>query len=142
MTPRVTELRRIGALLRRSIARRAMSAVPFLVLAALLIGTDVTWCPVAGVFGIPCPSCGLTRATLALFFGDWSRANALHPGVWPVLAFLAAVASVTAVSRHRPWANKVLGWIGAAILALLVVLWLARFWGAWGGPVVVRPWRL
>jgi len=141
VTPDASALRRFGAKLRGSSARRAASALPLVLLVALVIGMDVTWCPMAGVFGIPCPSCGLTRATLAVVVGDWTRAHETQPGVWLVLGYLTAVA-VTSVPRARPRSRRILGWIGAAILGLLVALWLLRFGGAWGGPVVVRPWRL
>ena len=48
-------------------------------------------CPTALFFGIPCPGCGLTRATLALLRGDVGAALHFHPLVF-VLTPLAAYA--------------------------------------------------
>ncbi len=54
-------------------------------------------CPVALVFGVPCPGCGLTRAVLLLFRGDFAGAFSMHPLVYtlPIIAglFIAALFS-------------------------------------------------
>ena len=42
-------------------------------------------CPLLTLTGIRCPSCGLTRAAMALLQGDWQGAAALNPLIFPVL---------------------------------------------------------
>lgn len=47
-------------------------------------------CPLKTVFGVECPSCGLTRAYMHLFAGDWRGALALNKLLIPTA--LAGVA--------------------------------------------------
>lgn len=37
------------------------------------------FCPLVILTGIPCPACGMTRAIMCLFTGQFERAFALHP---------------------------------------------------------------
>jgi hypothetical protein len=112
-----------------------------LVAAFFVVGLDVAICPMAGVLGVPCPSCGLTRASMALLGGDWRRAFAIHPGVAPVLVYLAAAAVTVNVWRRSPRLTRWFVALGFALIACLTLLWVARFLGHFGGPVPVRPWR-
>jgi hypothetical protein len=110
--------------------------------AMLVLGFDVAICPLAGIAAVPCPSCGLTRATLALLGGDLRRAQALHPAVVPVLLYVTVVVvGAPKWQRHSAFvAFMRVG--GAALLVGLVLLWIARFLGYFGGPVPVVPWRV
>jgi hypothetical protein len=131
-------------------ARRALLA------AALVAGgfAFVAWgpptCPTALFFGIPCPGCGLTRATLALFRGELSAAIHFHPLVFvltPVAAYAAATALVDYVrggaagpgARWLEWFSVRARYTAAcALLAALLGVWGARFAGYLGGPVPVE----
>lgn len=57
-------------------------------------------CPFHWLTGYPCPSCGGTRAVLALLQGDWQRALLLNPGLLLLLAGIAAYAA-WGIVRHR-----------------------------------------
>ncbi len=59
----------------------------FLYFAAALIFITFSGagCPFLRIFHIPCPTCGLTRATLALFRLDFKTSFALFPFAVPVL---------------------------------------------------------
>lgn len=105
----------------------------------LALGTDVTICPLAGLLGIPCPSCGLTRASLALLRGELRSALSIHPAVLPVLFYLAVAACVI---RGQPGARvlRLIRATGVLVVLALIALWLARFAGAFGGPVSVERW--
>ncbi len=106
-------------------------------------------CPLANLTGWPCPSCGITRAALALLQGDPARALALHP-LAPLVLLLAGLFAGGAWLGYVRSAQPVLPWTGSprtrrvleatALLtcAALIALWLARFAGAFGGPVPVH----
>ncbi|MDX2051411.1 MAG: DUF2752 domain-containing protein [Polyangiaceae bacterium] len=124
----------------------------WLVLGTLALGAAVHFelpvCPTAAVFGVPCPGCGLTRATLALLAGDWAKAFHFHPLVLPLAPFaLFLVASAAlkdfapslglgAAARLNNIVPKRLGkLLGGVLLATMIGVWLARFAGFLGGPV-------
>jgi cytochrome bd-type quinol oxidase subunit 2 len=58
-------------------ARRFFISI-LVVLAILFFITD-TNCLAEAIFGIPCPGCGLTRATFALLHLDFNTAFQMHP---------------------------------------------------------------
>lgn len=83
----------------------------------------------------------MTRAAVALLRGDWVEAialNPLAPFVVPLVAILFAIASIAyvrtgaSVMRH-----PVAKWVGVATIIALNVVWVARVFGAFGGPVPV-----
>jgi len=115
---------------------RAALGVPFAAAVAL-------WrCPVAALFGVPCPGCGLTRAALALVAGDIEGALRLQPLAPVLLVFALWLAARELVAVVRPGARRVRrGGLEEGLAALLcgclITLWIARFFGAFGGPVQV-----
>jgi hypothetical protein len=124
--------------------RSVVPVVAIVVLVALIVFGDRSVCPAAGILGVPCPSCGLSRASMALLRGDWRRAHAIHPLVVPVLVFLATASVVTWGElgwSRRPWLRVLLSALGVALVIGMTLLWAARFRGLFGGPVEVRPWR-
>lgn len=109
------------------------------------VALELPLCPFAITTGKPCPGCGLTRAGLALLFGDLNAALAFHP-LSPLLVPLVALfvgANALAYAAQGRWAVAE-GLRGrpatvASLLlgALLLGVWVARFLGAFGGPVPV-----
>lgn len=134
-----------------SLARRLMLACAAAFGVALMLRFGLWRCPVAELFGVPCPGCGLTRAALALAVGDLERALGLHPLsplVLPWFALVAAGALVRGTARRAGlepgaaprWVDGVARALERAaplLLVLLVGVWVARFFGAFGGPVPV-----
>jgi hypothetical protein len=137
----------------------------FLLVLALLAAFGVAvlsefpLCPMAGTFGVPCPGCGLTRATLALFRGDLRAALHFHPlvllltplfvsfmgvALWELLRAPPHDAPTPSAEtsaggrriRFRASARQ-LNVAGAALLVLVLGVWLLRFAGYFGGPVPV-----
>jgi len=117
---------------------------------ALIVALRLPFCPMAGVLGVPCPGCGLTRATFALVHGDVHGALHLHPLVFVIAPlFLGAVASAafSYVRGPRPRSNAVAKpWLATplatalamGLLALTLGVWVARFCGYFGGPAPVQ----
>jgi Protein of unknown function (DUF2752) len=119
---------------------------------ALAVYSDFPLCPLASSFGIPCPGCGLTRATLALFHGDVRTALHLHPLVWllaPLFVGFVGVATLDLVrgpahSTRKPridWTSRGMNVAATTLLVLSLSVWLARFAGYLGGPVPVTSMR-
>ena len=61
------------------------------VILLVLVLSGIYACPIKLIFGIPCPCCGITRAYLSAFHGDFESAFHYHP-LWtlffPVFALL------------------------------------------------------
>jgi hypothetical protein len=101
-------------------------------------------CPFAAITRRPCPGCGLTRATLALAQGHVREAVAFHPLaplISPLVVGFVGYSMVTYVREGRwPALGRRMAAAGIALWALLVGVWIARFFGAFGGPVPVGSW--
>jgi hypothetical protein len=131
--------------------RRLAIALALATPLAVALVSEFPLCPSAGVLGLPCPGCGLTRATLLLLHGDVARALALHPLVIPLAPiYLGALGALllelvrgpTATVRTLPWvARRWVSILGGAVLLASVALWGARFLGYFGGPVPVQSYR-
>ncbi len=138
----------------------ALLAVSFL---GVALAASLPLCPMAGLLGIPCPGCGLSRATLAALRGDFSEAYHYHPLVFVlvpvcglalgslVVSYLFEVRTPTGGPATRNWTgsedgrlgmttlDRVVSWVGAACLIAMLVVWIARFMGYFGGPAPVTP---
>ncbi len=111
-------------------------------LAVLVLFSPVPWpCPLRIVTGLPCPTCGMTRATRLALHGDFASATHMHPMWFVVLPFLASVAVAEGVGflRAGRWGTALENrWVlrgGGVLVVAVIVVWLARFCGALGGPV-------
>jgi uncharacterized protein DUF2752 len=132
---------------------------------ALVLHFELWRCPIAELFGLPCPGCGLTRAASALLRGDFAGAIRLHP-LTPLVVPLAAVmvsrealrfvrggppalrAEDGARERRQRqrrvaqgnWRASGARWLDRAsvcVAVLLLGVWVLRFFGVFGGPVPV-----
>lgn len=126
--------------------RMAAAFLP-LVAFGLLILLDVPACPMRVAFGVPCPGCGLTRATLAMMHLDfWAmlRFHPLAPLLTPMYLYAVLRTSLThsgLVSKERKdiftTAPK---WVWPAALVTILGVWLIRMVGLLGGlPDPVDP---
>jgi hypothetical protein len=130
--------------LERSRVGRAAIVVTAAAALALLAVSPVKLCVVARVFHVPCPGCGLTRATLAIAQGDVMRALALHPlsiVLVPIVGFACAVHALRYVRTGSAWnrarPSRMTEAALAALALLLIAVWIARFFGCFGGPVAI-----
>lgn len=126
-------------------ARRAAHLAGLAIVLGTALALKLPVCPFAAITHHPCPGCGLTRATVALLRGDVHAALHFHPLVVVVSPILAVVVTAHAVSYVRRGRAAVLDglpplWATALVSLLAVVLvavWIARFFGAFGGPAPV-----
>ncbi len=86
-------------------------------------------CALRRVAGVPCATCGLTRALVLLARGEWHASFALHPMAVVLAAQLAAGWLVWGVALARRWRAMPDRWLPHAVAAnaaALLLLWLAR----------------
>ena len=110
------------------------------VVAVFVLGVGYS-CPIKMVAGVPCPTCGITRACRLILHGDFAAATHKHPLVWvavPVVVLMLGV-ELAGYARTRTWgaSRQMRGGdaLMAATAAMLFALWVARFAGLFGGPV-------
>jgi hypothetical protein len=135
--------------------RRAVTVLGLLLAGAVVVWLGAPTCPTALFLGIPCPGCGLTRATFALFAGDFAGALRFHP-LSPLLVpiFIGAMSKALvdhvrgssrgATDRPSFWTGRAGIALASVLLALVVGVWALRFFGFFGGPVPVKDlayWR-
>lgn len=115
-------------------------------LLGVLIALEVPLCPTRNLLGVPCPGCGLTRATEALVVGDFGsmlRFHPLAPILTPVALFSvsrAVLVSAGALRNRSDILGRLPNWVWGTLAFLLVGLWVARIAGLFGGlPDPVDP---
>ena len=122
---------------RARLARVFVHVAPLAVITSL----GIPICPVRIFYGKPCPGCGLTRAAFALAHGDLSHASELNPlaiVVVPIALAMIVFAIASYLRDGRTRMNHPLAIaVGALSLTALYVVWMMRWFGAFGGPVPV-----
>jgi hypothetical protein len=101
--------------------------------ALVLAGLPGWLCPMKAATGIPCPGCGLTRATAALFRGDLSASLRTHAYA-PLIVLALLLTGLTLLlpkSSRLAFISRVESFerrTGVTAIALvgLLVYWLAR----------------
>ena len=117
------------------------------VLLVLGFGSWMGWhlwpCVFAELTGLPCPGCGITRATVALVQGDWRTSWAFHPfaGFFVLAGMLVAAGGLLPYSLAEGLATKVEVFeqrtkLPAIILVAVVCFGLLRMLGFWYQPPI------
>jgi hypothetical protein len=100
-------------------------------------------CPIRALVHVPCPTCGMTAALRAMLQFDWALAFRDNPLSFVVLPFAGVLvvmelAGFVVTGNFGTWTNKSAVRIaGITMCAALFLVWIARFFGAFGGPVRV-----
>ena len=117
----------------------------FLLSGAVLLQVGLTYfdlpgwqCPIFHAIGIPCPGCGLSRATTVLLHGDWQSALGLH--VYAPIFLLAFIVFLIVTLLPKYYRQRTISIIdeieirtGASFI-LLIGLFLY-----WGIRLIVIP---
>ncbi len=114
-------------------AERALGA-GFVAALVLVIGAlwrpsgSVVVCPLLLLTGLPCPTCGITRAVSATLHGRWAEAMAFHP-LGPVVVLLAALVLVASLAQllRRPWLDRLTPY-GYRVFFLLLAFEILFVW--------------
>ena len=107
-------------------------------IAALWLGLALPTplCPLHALAGIPCPTCGSTRAASALVHGDLAAALAWNPIMTLVMigaalyVLYAAVVVIRNLPRLRwtPMTQSEFRWIRISVILLLAANWGYLIW--------------
>ncbi len=128
------------------LARRAAVASVVMAFVMAVLFLKIPICPVAGILHVPCPGCGMTRATLAALVGDIRLSLRLHPLallITPYVMLVMARNTWGYLARGR-WgegdaaSHPLWTWSAGILGVAMIALWIARFFGAFGGPVSVN----
>lgn len=93
-----------------------------------------TVCPIAYLFHIPCPACGLTRSAFYVFTFQWHRAWNLHPLIFLWIPYLGYLL------WYRYWIRKRPVWgIRMAVILLAITLWYYGYRMLYGMPEGIIP---
>jgi len=122
-----------------TLKRVLFAFLPITVLTVLIM-SDFPLCPSKNLFGVPCPGCGMTRATEAMLTGDfWTmlRMHPLAPIIAPVAVFSFARATLVSAgliaSTSRDPLGKIPNPVWAVVGIALIGLWVVRMFGLLGG---------
>jgi hypothetical protein len=123
----------LAALMRDRRVALGVTAVAAAQVAAVAAGVGGWPCPVKAAFGIPCPGCGLTRASVALLRGEFATAFGLHAFAPVLLLGVAAfaVAGLLPAARREAFAGAVGRFerrtrAAYVVLAALLLYWSVR----------------
>jgi hypothetical protein len=127
--------------LRGQSLRGLAPALLLIALAALVVLGLLPWrCPLFALTGIPCPTCGMTRAVRLALHGDLGAATRMHPLWFFVVPACAGVLAgeMVAYAREGRWGRVIerrwVMWGMGALGVALVVVWVARSpWTMRGG---------
>ena len=97
----------------------------------MTLAITLDWgCPIRRITGVPCPGCGVTRATLSLLQLDFAKALRLNPAVffvYPYLFFLIHI-QTKIFAGWKKWVKALILALGAG---LFLVIWLVRLLNGW-----------
>ena len=107
-----------------------VSALAALQILAVSFGAGGWPCPLVSATGVPCPGCGLTRATVALLRGEFTAALSAHAFAPVLLLALAAlaVAAVLPAARREAFARLVGRFERRTRVAYVLAVALLLYW--------------
>lgn len=136
----------LALLLRQTVLCRALVGAVAVLALAHVMGFSLFPCYFATITGLPCPGCGMTRATIAFLKGDIRLALAYHPFV-PGFLLLGGLMAFCAIAPEK-WREAVIRWVSLievhtripTIFLLAVLIYgLLRMGGICSSAAEVKP---
>ena len=91
-----------------------------------------TFCPFKSLYGIPCPACGLSRASIQLINGNWLEAFQINPLVYLVHPILVGIALFAFIDQlnNTAYLNKCFSarWSKYLVSILLLLFLINMGW--------------
>jgi hypothetical protein len=122
----------LAPLLRERRAAMLFSGMAVVQIVTTACGITLMQCPMLHWLGVPCPTCGLTRACVALLRGsnEWVRFHALAPIALITIALLSLAAILPATARtglaDRVETVERRTALPALALAAVLLYWIVR----------------
>ena len=82
--------------------------------------------PTMILLGLPCPACGLTRAGLLLFSGQFAESFRMHPLFVPALFFILWLAVYKVLWPENLYNNRYLQNISISLLIVFFAVYIIR----------------
>ncbi len=121
----MTKIKDILERIYKDIKEYGWAVIAFVIYYVLIHVIFDAFCPLLVLTGIPCAGCGMTRAFLFLFRGQFARAMYMNPSVLLVFAFILYVAFFRYILGKKVKGLKV----GIALLvAGMLILYGYRMW--------------
>lgn len=136
----------LAPLLRQTVLCRALVAAVGVLAMAHVMGFSLFPCYFATLTGLPCPGCGMTRATVALLKGNFRLALAYHP-FSPGFMLMGGLMFYCAISPKK-WRDPVIRGVSLvenhtrlpSIFLLAVLIYgLLRMGGLCSSAAEVKP---
>ncbi|MBN2558348.1 MAG: DUF2752 domain-containing protein [Clostridia bacterium] len=106
--------------------RRIKSIIPIVISIALLIliavFSDTGLCVFRRITGLPCPSCGMTRAYVELLSGNVAGAFLMHPLFWFIPIIIGLMIHTQATGKSHTKAYVVIGVIFLVVYIIRMIL--------------------
>lgn len=107
---------------RQELIKRHIVFVSAICLFILLLKLLNITCPILFLFGIPCPTCGVSRALLSLLNTDFDLYFYYHPLALPLLFAVLSIIHLRQFKR-----KKVAFTLAMSVLTLNLILYVLRF---------------
>lgn len=118
-------MRTVGGRIAADIKEYGMAGVILLLYTVVVNLVFHAFCPSVILCGLPCPGCGITRATVCFMTGRWRQAWQFNPTIFPIVITAAYFVWNRYFMGRK---SKGLKWCLVLIAALLISIYCVRMY--------------